>query len=163
MLTQAQLTALAADINANSAEFGSIPHTSDGAWEIAAAYNLEANPAFVVWRGQMPVTDIEQNGFAWNQLDSVPAAKYRIWERLTASGYINPTKPNVRQGILDFCKDNSNTTITALRDSILPHLKRNALRVEKLFATGTGTSASPGTMEFEGTLSYNDVKDAMGW
>ncbi len=41
--------------------------------------------------------------------------------------------------------------------------KRTATRGEKVFATGTGSDASPATLNYEGAISYNDVKDAMGW
>lgn len=162
MLTPAQNAIIKAYIEAD-AILMAFPHNSDGAYAVADAINTVAAPNYIVWRGVMPVEEIEQNGFAWNQLDTVPAAKYRIWERLTASGYINPTKANVRQGINDFCKDGSNNTITALRNSILPHLKRQASIVEKLLATGAGTDASPSTMGFEGPISYNDVQNLMGW
>lgn len=159
MLTVAQLQALKTEINADPA-LSSKPLTPDGAFDIAVELNKTAVPDFIVWRGVMSVLDIEQNGFAWNQLDSVPAAKYRIWERLTASGMINPSKLNVRQGINDFCKDATNATIVALRDSILPYLKRLATRAEKVLATGAGTTATPATMGFEGQLSYIDVQNA---
>lgn len=158
-LTTQQLQQLKAAIEADPA-LAAIPNTPDGAFAVAAELNKPAAPAFIVWRGNMPVSEIEQNGFAWSQLDSVPAAKYRIWERLTSSGFINPSKPNVRQGISDFCRDQSDAVLTTLRDSILPHLKRQATRAEALFATGTGTDVNPGTLVIEGALRYQDVLDA---
>ena len=159
MLTPTQRQTLKAFIDADPV-LSAIPNTIDGSYACAEQVNAAAVPAFTVWRGQMPVTDIEQNGFAWNQLDSVPAAKYRIWERLTASGTINPSKANVRSGINDFCKDAQNNALTTLRDSILPHLKRTASVVEKLFATGLGSEASPATMAVEGPIGQQDVYDA---
>ena len=141
-------------------ELAAQPLNGDGAYAIAAVINQPAVPSFVVWRGATSVQEIEQNGFAWSQLDSVPAAKYRIWERLTASGTINPSKVNVRQGINDFCKDASNAVLTTLKDSITPHLKRDASVVEQMFATGTGTTVAPATMTVEGTISYQDIEAA---
>jgi len=162
MLTSAQQVTLKADILADAA-LNTLPPNSDSAFEIARVYNLDAAGTYIVWRGSMPVVEIEQNGFAWSSLDSVPEAKYRIWARLTAPGFINPTKANVRQGIQDFCRDSINQPIVALRDSILPHLKEQASRVEKLFATGAGTNVSPSVKEFEGPLAVQDVMAAMGW
>lgn len=158
MLTQAQLATLAADINANSAEFGAYPHNSDGAWEIAAKYNMTSSPQFVVWKTSVPVDEIMNNGFVWTAVDGLTAGKARIWDWMTKLGVINPSKANIRQGLVDCFGAGS-----AMANAITPHLKRDALRGEKLFATGTGTTASPATMGFEGTISYQEVKDAMGW
>ena len=158
-LTPAQQQTLKSYVN-GVPELASQPLNGDGAYAIANVINQTAAPAYIVWRGPMPVMEIEQNGFAWNQIDSVPAAKFRIWELLRSSGTINPSKVNVRQGINDFCKDANNAVLTTLRDSILPHLKRSASVVEKLFATGTGTDATPATMGFEGPIGYQDVEAA---
>jgi hypothetical protein len=48
----------------------------------------------------------------------------------------------------------------AVRAAIYVHCKRNATRAEKVLATGTGSDASPGTMTFEGSLSYQDAFNA---
>lgn len=158
MLTPTQLVTLAADINTNSAEFGAYPHNSDGAWEIAAKYNMTSSPQFVVWKTSVPVDEIMNNGFVWTAVDGLTAGKARIWDWMTRLGNINPSKANIRQGLVDCFGAGS-----AMATAITPHLKRDALRGEKLFATGTGTTASPATMTFEGTISYQEVKDAMGW
>jgi hypothetical protein len=48
-MTDAQLQALKADITADPA-LAAVPKTSDGAFDVAAAYNLVAAPDFWVWR-----------------------------------------------------------------------------------------------------------------
>ena len=40
--------------------------------------------------------------------------------------------------------------------------KRFATEGEKLYATGTGSDATPATMTFEGSISYQDVSTARG-
>jgi len=127
--------------------------------ELARLMNLDS--ATWIWRSGVPVTEIEQNGFSWASVDEVPAAKWRIWERLTAYGEIDFSKANVRQGLVDFAKDETGAQITALRDSILPYTKRQATNAEAIFATGTGTENSPADAGWTGQVSSNDVGRAL--
>jgi hypothetical protein len=151
LMTPAQLATLKADILADPA-FAQVPLNSDGAFAIAAAYNLQASPDFTVWRTSVPVSEISGNGFVWTAVDALAVGKARIWEWMKEGGSINPSKANVRQGLVD--------AFGATQPNIAPVLKRLATRVEKLFSTGTGTVGSPGTMSFEGTVSYQDVEAA---
>lgn len=153
-LTPGQLATLQADVLADPA-FNGLPQNSDGAFAVAAAYNLTASPQFVVWRTSVTVSEIVNNGFTWTAVDSLTAGKARIWEWMKESGSINPSKANVRQGL--------NDAFASTQPNITPTLKRDATRAEALFATGTGTTGSPGTMTFEGNLSYSGVQEAMGW
>lgn len=153
-LTTAQLAALKADILADPV-LSAKPMNSDGAFDIASAYNLDASPAFVVWKSSVSAQEIMSNGFIWTAVDSLTVGKARIWDWMTRYGSINPSKANVRQGLAD-CFGGASAMATA----IMPHLKRNATRAERLFASGTGSDASPGSMGFEGNLSYQDVEAA---
>jgi hypothetical protein len=65
---------------------------------------------------------------------------------------------NVRTGLDDFC--GSQNTLKAAIQAVQ---KRSANYVEKLFATGTGTTLSPGTMTITGTLDGAEVAAAMQW
>jgi hypothetical protein len=153
-LTPAQQATLKTSMQADSA-FNGLPQNSDGAFAVAAAYNLTASPQFVVWRTNVPVAEIVNNGFTWTAVDTLTVGKARIWEWMKESGFINPSKANVRQGL--------NDAFASTQPNITPTLKRDATRAEALLATGTGTTGSPGTMTFEGSLSYSDVQIAMGW
>jgi len=153
-LTPEQNAVLKTNVEADPA-FNGLPQNSDGAFAVAAAYNAVANPQFIVWRTYVPVDEIVNNGFTWTAVDSLTNGKARIWEWMREAGFINPSKANVRQGLQD--------AFGATQPNITPHLKRPATRIEALLATGTGTTGSPGTMTFEGTLSYSDVQEAMGW
>jgi hypothetical protein len=44
------------------------------------------------------------------------------------------------------------------RAHIVAMSRRLASRIEKLLATGTGTTGSPATMGFEGPISYRDIQ-----
>jgi hypothetical protein len=46
------------------------------------------------------------------------------------------------------------------RAALLIIWKRLASRVEKLYATGTGSDVSPATLVFEGTINHQDVQMA---
>lgn len=153
-MTPAQLTALKADILA-SPDLAAFPNNSDGAFAIAALYNLPASPSFTVWKTSVTLQEIMSNGFRWTDVDGLTAAKYRTWELMNSLGAIDPSKPNVRQGIRDCWGAGSQQ-----ENAILPHLKRLATRGEKLFAIGTGSDNSPATMTFEGNISYQDVEEA---
>lgn len=158
MLTTAQLAVLRADILADPA-FLLIPNTPDGAFEIAAAYNLPASPAWIVWRTAVSTQQIMENGFIWTAVDALTVAKARIWDYMSSLGSINPSKVNVRQGLADCFGAGS-----AMANSILPHLKTLATRAQKLFSTGTGSDATPATLalnvsEFV-TFSYQEVEQA---
>lgn len=159
MLTSAQLTALATDINANPA-FAAIPHTADGAYEIAAAYDV-VQPAYIVWKTNVTNEEILRNGMDWTRVDNLSVGKSRIWEWMMQFGNFNPSKPNIRAGI-DAVWVGTAADL-AVRAAVYVHCKRAATRAEKLFATGTGTDASPATMAVEGSISWMEVKTAMGW
>lgn len=154
MLTTQQFQALKADILADPV-LAAKPNNSDGAFDIAVDYNLPASPQFVVWRTNVPASEIMSNGFVWTAVDALTVGKARIWDWMTRYGSINPSKANVRQGLSDCFGAGS-----AMQTAIAPHLKRDATRAERLFATGTGTTGSPGTLVFEGALSYQDVEAA---
>ena len=150
-LTEAQLATLKADILADPV-LAAKPMNSDGAFAIADAYNALAVPAFVVWRTSVPVEEIVNNGFIWTAVDSLTAGKARIWDWMRESGAINPSKANVRQGLQDAFGNS--------QPNIAQHLKRGATRIERLFATGTGTTAAPGTMVVEGPIHYQEIEQA---
>lgn len=154
-LTQAQLATLKADINADPT-LSAIPNTPDGAFEIAAAYNAVAVPQFIVWRGNVPTADCKK-AMVWTEFISRSAAERDAWQWMLSNGFINAGDPNVRQGIQDIFSGPGGATT---RDNLVAIAKRDALRIEKLFATGAGTDATPATLVVEGTISYQDVLNA---
>jgi hypothetical protein len=161
-LTEQQQAALAADVALDPA-FASLPHNSDGAYAVAQAYNELASPDFIVWRSSVSQDEIMQNGFDWVRVDNLSVGKARIWEWLFSNQTrsMNPSKVNVRAGIDETWKGTA--ADLAVRAAVYAHCTRAATRAEKLFASGTGTVASPATMTQDGALSYNEVQAALGW
>jgi len=140
-----------------------IPHTQDGAYAISEALQVVASPDFIVWRTNVSKDEIMQNGFDWTQVDNTTVGKARIWEWMFDNGAnaIDPSKDNIRTGINEAWKGSQ--SMLDVRAAIYVHCKRKANILEKLFATGTGSDASPATMVIEGSISYLDVYYAMGW
>jgi hypothetical protein len=157
-MTPQQLATLKADILADPA-FNGLPMTSGGAEVIKEAYN-QTVPAFIVWRSLVSQDEIMQNGFNWTRVDNLSVGKARIWEWMfkNLNVSINPSKTNVRAGI-DATWVGTQADLD-VRAAVYTHCKRSANRVEKLFATGTGTDVSPATMDFEGSLTNDDVQQA---
>src|SRR5687767_3293523 len=152
-LTPAQLTTLKNDIAADGA-LNPLPNNDESNFTIRDAYNAAASPAFVVWRSNVPVDEMT-NVFVWTAIDALSVGKARIWDWMSRAGVIDASNSNVRQGFVDAFGGRS-ATVTA----VTPVMKRNATRAEKLFATGTGSSGSPGTMGFEGQVTAADISAA---
>ena len=154
-LTPAQQAAVKADIIAN-ADLDAFPNTSDGAFAIAVLYNLVAVPEFVVWRTNITTSEIKEV-IDWVEVIASSVGERDTFQFMIADGSINGSDINVRQGIADIFSGpggaNSRAALTALA-------KRSATRIEALLSTGNGTTASPATMDREGTISYQDVYSA---
>lgn len=153
-MTPAQLATLKVDILADLI-FAAMPMNADSAIDIAAAYNINAAQAYYVWRTDVPADEIMRNGMDWTQVDNLSVGKSRIWDWMTKLGTINASKPNIRAGI-DACWTGT-APMLAVRTAIYLHLNRLSTRFEKLFASGTGTTAAPATMVLEGNVTYQDV------
>lgn len=120
-------------------------------------YNAPSSPAFTVWRTSVSQDEIMQNGFDWTRVDNLSVGKARVWEWLFDNGStsINPSKTNVRAGIDQTWVGTA--ADLAVRAAVYVHCKRTASRVERIFASGTGSDAVPGLMGFEGEISTSDV------
>lgn len=128
---------------------------------VADWLNATAAPDFYVWRTSVTQDEIMQNGFDWVRVDNLSVGKARIWEWLfdNADNTINPAKANVRAAIDETWKGTA--ADLAVRAAVYLHCQRLATRLEKMFATGTGTAmpgGSPATMAVEGTIGWPEVK-----
>jgi hypothetical protein len=160
-LTPEQNATLKAAILADQ-ELNAFPNNTDGAFGIAALLNQPASPSFYVWRSTVPISEIMQNGFDWTRVDNLTVGKSRIWEWMMATGVLNPSQSNVRAGVLATFGVAADL---ATRLAVFGHCQRLATRIEKMLATGTGTTTTeqgvgPATMGFEGAISYQDVDTA---
>jgi hypothetical protein len=155
MLTQAQLLTLKNDIIADPV-LNAYPNNEDAAYAIAMVYNLQAIPDFTVWKTNIP-TEVVKQGTVWTEFIGRSAGERDAFMFMLSNGWINAADLNIRQGISDIF---SGPNGAGTRANLIAIAKRLATRVEKLFATGTGTNASPATMTFEGNLSYRVVFEA---
>jgi hypothetical protein len=165
-LTPAQLTALKAAIAADPA-LAAQPGNSDGADAIADALNLPAVPDFWVWRSVVPEREIlegtspDATTFNWvgNGFVGRTVQELLAWQVIFGqSRAINASLANVRAAFGDILSGTGNAA--ANRAHLLAVARRKATRAEKLLATGTGSTAAPAVLGFEGKLGYPDVDAA---
>ena len=156
-LTSAQLVTMKADILANS-DLNSQPNTSDGNFEIARLYNLQASPAFTVWKTNVPIGTV---GRAINSAELATRTTGDLTALQTMAMYlaagVDASRPDTR-AFYDNIFSAAGGANTRAALAVL--WKRLASRAEKLYATGTGSDAVPATMTFEGTISPQDVVNA---
>lgn len=159
-LTIAQKLVLKAAIAAETdPAFVTARNVSDDS-AMAAFYNAQATPAYIVWKSLISVGATGQAfvGTEWAGMTSANHTRLQTVAQYLAAGY-DPSKADIRAMFNDIW---SGAGGTATRAALLALWKRTATRGEKLFATGTGTDATPATLTFEGTISPQDVSDARG-
>jgi len=162
MLTLEQQQAIKAAILANS-EWNAQPDNSEGAYNLSVIFNADADPAFYVWNPQhVSMETILANGFLWDRLDNIDAAKARVWQAFVDLGYIIGAKANMRAGVLAAWPLAANAN---QRTGIFQHLQRKASVVEKMFTTGAGTTTNdqgvgPGALVYVGPISPTEVENA---
>lgn len=156
-MTNPQLTILKAAIVADPV-LNAKPNDSDGNTEIAAAFNLDAAPAFTVWKTNVSITKVGDNIVATELagLSTLNATRLQTIAVFSTEG-VNPSLADRRAFFDDVF---SGAGGTATRAKLLVLWKRLATRAEKLFATGTGSDASPATVTFEGKITFTDVEAA---
>jgi hypothetical protein len=158
-LTNAQLLALKAAIQANTdPEF--VGYRDAGmARPMADWYNVSASPAFVVWKTRVSNDEIgdAMNGTEVAGLSSLNMQRAQMLANYS-SGYQNPSRAD-RRAAFDAIFSGAGGQNTRAALAIL--WRRTATRAEKLFASGTGTDAAPATLSFEGSLSDYDIALAL--
>ena len=157
-LTAEQKVTLKADIEADPA-FAGLPHNSDGAWAIAEAYNLPADPVFRVWKTDFTTDDVRKNVVWTEYIAATSAAERDAFKIITQNGIVNSADPNVRQAFLDIF---SGPQKAITRSQLAAASVRDATRIEALLATGDGIGGTA-TMTHQGSISYSEVQQAMGW
>lgn len=182
-LTTAQLQALKAAVAADPT-LGQIAHTPDNAGLVADAFNQDAAGPFVVWRSGVPADSVF-NAITWASMtpnDAVPtdtALNVQVWSArslacqgkqfnlqtlLTGKATVACGLARIRNAFQDALQNvpsgNNGNAKDAGWAAVMAAFQRNASRAEKLYASGTGTAASPADLGWEGTLAYTDVVNA---
>lgn len=158
-LSTAQLAALKTDVTTSGggAEFSAA--IANKSWQIICdAYNTLAPGPWIVWN-TIPKAQVI---YAIQMADYVPLVAIKqagldLYLRNLDS--IDAGQPNVQAAFQAIF--GASPTLTAL----VVLAKRSATRAEKLFSTGTGSTASPATINAAaavGTVTIDDVAKAMG-
>lgn len=160
---------------------------SDSADIIANAYKILPSVDFFVFRTDVRKNEI-QNCIIYDNMtpmQAIPTStqlaidiwtakcllaqskQFNLQNLLLGVETFNFSLPNIRKGFQDALTalptksdgTNQNAGWTTLQTIIY----RKANRLEKLLATGNGTTELPATMGYEGVLSYQDVATALNW
>jgi hypothetical protein len=155
-LTPTQQAALKANILADPV-LSTLQPSSGAIYTIIEAYAAAPAQACIVWRPVL-TPDVMRDAIVGGaaQLDNLTVGKRDALLYLISDNLTNTA--TMRSTLDDLCG-----TQNTLKAAIVAAEKRPATRLEKLYAAGACTSASPATMSVEGGLSYGDVLQAMGW
>lgn len=158
-LTDAQKATLKTHILANQDTAtlytdGNLPGLTD-------LLNAQASPAFWVWRTNVTRAEIyhgtspDNTTWNWTTYKAQSPSEQGAWVQMFMGDQANFALPNLRAGVAAIFSGNA--AQNTQRDHCISMGRRLARRIERLLATGTGTTASPGTMTFEGELSYTEL------
>lgn len=131
---------------------------TDGATgAVADWYNLDS--AFIVWKTKVALSAVGDNfvGTEVASLTTANATRLQLIADYSQAG-VNPSLADRRQMFDDVF---SGAGGAGTRVKLLALWKRPARRIEKVFATGTGTTLAPGDLVYEGTISVQDVIEAV--
>ena len=134
------------------------PNTGDGNFDLAVHLSQTlASPAFIVWRTNLPTSDVKK-AIVWTEyIGSTSVAERDALNLIISNGIVNAADANIRQAFQTIF---GSPQQAVTRANLVAIAKRNATLIEKILATGTGSDASPATMTFEGTISGTDVENA---
>lgn len=156
MLTPAQKATLKTNIQANPDV--NAPYVAGDLSGVADLYNALASPAFYVWRSSVSRAEIynghsaDNTDWDWTIYKGQGVAEQNAWTQMFMGDQADFSKANLRSGVGKiFGAANANTL------HCLAMGRRQATRLEKLFATGAGTTVAPAVMSVEGTLGYYEL------
>jgi hypothetical protein len=159
MLTPAQMQTLKTNIIADPI-LAAWPNNTDGAFEIAKAYNLQATPNFTLWKKVVTIVEVgtAMQSTAVAGLTTANTSRLQVMA-MYSGGVFNPSLTDTRAAFDDVF---SVAAGAQTRANLLALYKRFATRIEKLFAVGTGSDASPAVSAFADgfTLTFQEVDEA---
>lgn len=134
---------------------------------LADYLNTTAAPAFWVWRtavsrrdlytlqNDLPVSGAQTGFWEWNTYKAQSVPEQNAWTQMFMGDEADFSKQNLRDGVGKIFTGSA--AANAQRDHCLAIGRAPASRVEKILATGTGSTASPGVMGFQGPLTTTDL------
>lgn len=150
--------------------------------ELARLYNLPT--AFIVWRPETPVAEIF-SAITWSSLTPVDtpdgtmlwmnrnlqcqSKQINLQTMLVGRDSLTTGKANIRAGLQDALTSLPAGVGGASLDAgwlgagkVRLTIQRSITKAERIFATGTGTQATPGDLgAFEGIVTIGDIGAAM--
>ena len=118
----------------------------------------------VVWANLTP-TDTADGTQTWaNRSLACQGKQFNLQTLLQGRQFIDASKSNIRAGLQDALTNIPSGVAGANQGggwvNVNLSMQRPMTKGERVFATGTGTTASPAILTFEGTLSWQDVYNA---
>lgn len=177
-LTTVQLATLKAAIDADPV-LAAYPLDGDGLNAVSYALNSDSSPAFYVWKTSVSTDDIFDS-ITWanftpqdapdttqvwaNRSLACQGKQFNVQTILTGRTSVNPSKANIRAGLQDALTSIPSGAAGVSKgggwNTIVAIMHRVATRAEQLLATGTGSTAAPALLGFEGKITANDVDTA---
>jgi hypothetical protein len=167
MLTTEQLATLKAAILADTDPEFVAARTAGATGAMAAFYNVAATPAFYVWRRSLSRHEIltgtsdDNTTFAWAAgayITRSQGERDAFREMFNSTGSVDPSLASIQAAFNDIF---SGAGGAGNRTHIVAMSRRPVSRVERLFATGTGSKAAPGVANFEGDISGDVISTAL--
>lgn len=167
MLTTEQLATLKAAILAET-DAGFVAARTEGATgAMAAFFNEYATPVFYVWRKTLSrheiLTGTSDDGttFAWTggaYITRSQGERDAFREMFNSTGSVDPSLSSIQAAFADIFSGSGGA---GNRAHITAMSRRPVTRAERLFVTGTGSKAAPGTATFQGALRSDDISLAL--
>lgn len=162
-LTAAQLTTLKADILANTDPAVTTALANGDSGAVATWYNLEASPAYHIYKQLVSSDEIRDVIDAVNIVNITAADLDRVQALLEIRADRGFSGANARDR-LAWDDVFSSATGDESQQAIAALWTRLATNAEKVFALSTGNGASAATADttsFQGSLSFQDINAAL--
>lgn len=153
MISDADLATLKAHIESNTDPEVVSALSIRNDTKMAELYNMDST--FVVWKDNIDPEDYREV-IDWGEFEALPQGKINVWNEIGKDKPINPMKANIRQGFQAIFGSSPTT-----RNALIALAKRNATVYESVFATGTGTTVSPGDLIIKGPVTIQIIGRAL--
>lgn len=155
-MTPAQLTTLKAAILAETSPAFVALRQANETGQMAEWFNVVST--FIAWK---PRVTIQETGAVFNGAEWAGMTAANHTRLQTVAQYLSSYSPGLAdvRAMFNDIWGGAGGTIT--RAALLVLWKRAATRGERVFATGTGSDATPGVLTFDGAISNEDIVQAL--
>lgn len=182
-LTPAQLTTLKSAINAETNPAFVAMRQANAEQGMEKFYN--AASTFIVWRSSVPIDEIT-DAIDWAKMtpaQAIPTTgsdaqllwlarasacqgkQFNLQNLLIGKQAIAASRPNIRAALQDCLTALPSTAQGGNQQAgwaaVQTVMQRACTVAERIFATGAGTVGNPGQLGVEGTVSAQDISDAL--